>query len=167
MVVWISIGWYVNRNVRVNYLLTALTNCGLVMPYSDIDPGQHWHSQWVVTWTSVDFLFGRLRGIHLRAISVTESAQSAVLYIHVMSLKVKPYYCHISLGPMSQNTSYSYLISYKWPCGNMSKDKRFCGHSSKFVITSFELTLLFLKGQKLLIGFRSGFSRREISSVYL
>ena len=53
----------------------TLTQWGLVMSFGDIDLGQHWLRQWLVTWrhqaitwTNVD-LISKSSGIHLRAIS--------------------------------------------------------------------------------------------------
>ena len=54
----------------------TLTHWGLVTPFGDIDPGQHWLRQWLValqhqaiTWANVDLSSVRSSGIHLRAIS--------------------------------------------------------------------------------------------------
>ena len=56
--------------------LYLLTHCDLVMPYGDIDLGQHWLRWWLgpvrhqsITWTNVDLSSVRFSGIHLRAIS--------------------------------------------------------------------------------------------------
>ena len=55
---------------------TALTHCGLVTSYGDIDLRQLWHRQWLVawrhqaiTWTNVDLSSERSSGNHLRAVS--------------------------------------------------------------------------------------------------
>ena len=52
------------------------THCGLVMPYGDIELGQHWIRWWflawqhqTITWTNVDLSSVRFSSIHLRAIS--------------------------------------------------------------------------------------------------
>ena len=54
-----------------------LTHCGLVTPYGDSDPGQHWLRYWLVswrhqaiTWTNVDLSSLRSNDVHLRAISL-------------------------------------------------------------------------------------------------
>ena len=55
------------------------THCGLVMPYGDIELGQHWLVVWqhqAITWTSVDLSWVRSTDIHLRAISQVRSQPS-------------------------------------------------------------------------------------------
>ena len=54
----------------------VLTYWGLVTPFGDIDLGQHWLREWLVTWrhqditwSNVDLSSVRPSGIHLRAIS--------------------------------------------------------------------------------------------------
>ena len=52
--------------------VNGLTHWGLVMPFGDLDLGQHWFRWWlvaVITWTNVDLSSVRSSGIHLRAIS--------------------------------------------------------------------------------------------------
>ena len=68
----------------------SLTHCGLVMPYGDIDLGQHWLRWWLVawrhqaiTWTNVDFTSIGPFSTHLRRIS----QEMLKISIHKMSLK--------------------------------------------------------------------------------
>ena len=68
-----------------------LTKCGVVMPYSYINMGQHWLRQWLIiwqhqaiTWTSVDWSSVRSCGIHLMAIS----QEILRIFILDMSLKI-------------------------------------------------------------------------------
>ena len=70
----------------------ALTHCGLVTPYDDINLGQHWLRQWLVarrhqaiTRTNVDLSLVRFCGIHLRAIS--QGGWPKLLFC-VMSMKI-------------------------------------------------------------------------------
>ena len=53
------------------FTVNKLTHCGLVMPYGDIDLGQHWLRHWLVawqhqtiTWTSIDISSKVFCGIH-------------------------------------------------------------------------------------------------------
>ena len=68
-----------------------LTHCGLMTPYGDTNPGQHWLRKWLVawrhqaiTWTNVDLSSVRSSGIHLSAI-LHEMPQPSVTEI---SLKI-------------------------------------------------------------------------------
>ena len=65
------------------YKRTYLTLCGLVMPYGDIDLGQHWLRLWLVawqhqaiTWTNVDWSSVKSSDINIRAISQEMSQPS-------------------------------------------------------------------------------------------
>ena len=56
------------------FLMQKLPHCGLVMPYGDMDLGQHWLRQWLVawwhqaiTWTNVDLSSVTYSDIHLMA----------------------------------------------------------------------------------------------------
>ena len=62
--------------LKFHHSVQAVTHCGLVTWYGDIDLGQHWFTQWLVAWhlqvltgTNVDFSLARFHGIHLRGIS--------------------------------------------------------------------------------------------------
>ena len=45
-----ALNHYQQAHVALNWALINLTYCGLVMPYGDIDLGQHWLRQWLVAW---------------------------------------------------------------------------------------------------------------------
>ena len=69
-------------------LSLTLTHCGLVMPYGDLELGQHWLRYWpvtwqhqAITWTNVHHSSLRYYGIHWREISLEMSFVN-------MSLKV-------------------------------------------------------------------------------
>ena len=73
------------------HILLPFTHCGLVTPYGDIDPGQHWLRWWLVawrhqaiTWTNVDLSSIRSSDIHLRSI-LWKVSQPSIIEI---SLKI-------------------------------------------------------------------------------
>ena len=60
----------------LHFLQFASTHCGLMMPYADIDLGQHWLRWWLFAWrhrvitrTNVELASVRSSDIHLRVIS--------------------------------------------------------------------------------------------------
>ena len=66
------IGW---RQSSIKIARDDVNHYGLVMPYSNIDLGQHWLGQWLaawrhqaITWANVDLPSVRASDIHLRAI---------------------------------------------------------------------------------------------------
>ena len=89
----------------------VLTLCGLVMPYDDIDLGQHWFRQWLVawwhqaiTWASVDLSSVKSCGIYLRTIS------HKMLNICILdtSLKITNLRSQLHLPGANQLTEFQY-----------------------------------------------------------
>ena len=95
-----------------------------MVPYDDIDLGQHWLCQWLgvtkpfITWTNVDWSSVKSCSIHLRAISqemlkisilhidslVQDCSNSSVLAMELLQFCTKPSYKFKndqSQGPMS------------------------------------------------------------------
>ena len=113
---------------------SGLTHRGLVLPYGDINLGQHWLREWLVawchqaiTWTNVDLSSVRSSGIHLRAI-LQEIPQPSVNEISLKITYLK--FCSNLPGADELNSisishkictlfscvlfCYSYIISSLW-----------------------------------------------------
>ena len=79
------------------------SHCGLVMPYGNIYPGQHWLNQCLVAWqlkfitrTNVTFQSESFIGFHLREISLDTSTNTKI------RLKITTLEFHLNLsGAMS------------------------------------------------------------------
>ena len=83
--------------------LNVLTHCGLVIPYGNIDLGQHWlmYLAWwhqAVTWTNVDLAALRSSTIHVLAIS-QEITLPSITKISLKNTYLK--FTQISHGPMT------------------------------------------------------------------
>ena len=107
-----------------------LTQWGLVMPFGDIDLGQHWLRQWlvawwhqVITWTNVDWSSVKSNDIHVRAIShEMPQPENTKICLKIASLKFhwnlpvanelinSTTASHLNQSYLSHTACYQYLI---------------------------------------------------------
>ena len=92
------------------HMYNLLTLCGLMIPYGDIDMGQHWSRQWLVAWwhqvirrTKIESLLMRFFDIHPRAIS------QWVLYDEFKNFTFKI----TATTPKDQRVKFMYHVSFQ------------------------------------------------------